>query len=142
MFCCMPSKQYIVFGQVFLLLSDKTDESLEVADFALIFLRETGNVLVGNDERQARVMHLFQLVFGDSLLEREEIFHIHTVGLGQYLPPSVFAGGLCAKHYQIVSWELHIVIALAVGKQEVRFLVVFCDGLLLKHKLVMCKNVG
>lgn len=53
-------------------------------------------------------MHFLQLVLGDSLLQGEKEFHVHAVGFGQHLTPTVFAGCFCAQYNQVVSGELQI----------------------------------
>ena len=80
----------ILFG------SNHSNKSVKVADFGLVFLGETGYVLLWNYECEMRVLHLMELILGNTLLQREEVFDIYTVGFGEHLTPAVFARCLCS----------------------------------------------
>lgn len=136
MFILFSLTQNIELWQILLSFANKTDESRQVADFALVFLREGEDVLVGDYECQVSVLHFLQLVLGYARLEGEEVLVLDALGLVEHLTPAVFARCLHAEHRQAVGGENDVVVALAVGEEEVGLVVVFGHGLLLEDYLV------
>lgn len=61
------------------------------------------------------------------------MLYLNAVGLVDDLTPTVFTCRLSTKHCQFLSWELEIMVALDIGKEEVGLLVVLGDGLLFKY---------
>ena len=64
------------------------------------------------------------------------MLYLNTVGLIDNLAPTVFAGRLCTKHCQFLGWELEVMVALGIGKEEVGLVVVLSDGLLLEYLFI------
>lgn len=75
------------------------------------------------------MLHFPQLVFGYALLQGEQIFGFYSVRFIQYLPPTVFAGGLRPKKNQFVCWKQQIMVSFLIRKQKVRLFIVLRNSL-------------
>lgn len=82
------------------------------------------------------VGHFLQLILGYAGLQGKKMLWPNAVGLVDNLTPAVFARCLHAEHRQAVGGENDVVVALAVGEEEVGLVVVFGHGLLLEDYLV------
>ena len=92
-------------------------------------------MLLGNYKMHMFFGPLMQLVSRNGLLESEQVFLIKAVGLIDYLPPSIFAGGLRPEHGKVVRRKLKIVVAFSIGEEKVGTFIAFSDSLFFKNQM-------
>lgn len=90
-------------------------------------------MVVGDNQRQMRILHFFQLISRNAGLHGKKEFFLYAISFCQHLAPTVLATGFDSQYRQVTNRKENVVIALTIRKEEVWLFVIFCYSLLFKE---------